>query len=416
METATVEDVNITSQLLTTSLSNGTTDDIVKKIFEVDRDVIFQPNISIIYGALFAVVIVPALLGNSLIILTFFRYYHLRTSINTYIANLAICDLLLVLLECLPIMIQYLLPTKWSSYVVNDIFCTFSFFFNTFFGTAAIMTLLALSVERFCCVIHPVTTMAFATRTQTRANFILVLVWCVSILPHFGHCVLFDSVKREMHSVAGSGDFIYDVTFCVSAKADDSLFYGSFYTATLFLLLYASTFITTLMIYLKIIRKLKHRKLKRFQNGSRQHHHHSVRRNAHDQARKQTIKLLVCSAFSYLIYYSFYFYVNLYYVYFGLYKQQGFTLILLANWFGALNACLNPIMHVLFVSKLRRGLKNFLLCKKTQPLRSDSDRNRESSVRDSNRSSIRTNHTLSPKSNRVIMAKIAVAETEDDYL
>lgn len=404
METFTVDDSSMTSESLIITASTNRMINSARDI-EVENDVIFHPNVSAVYGALYAIVVVPALLVNILIILAFFRYSHLRTSINTYIVNLAVCDLCLVTFECFPIITQYLVPTKWSSNVVNDVFCTFSFFFNTFFGTAGIMTLLALSVERFCSVLHPVTTMAFATRTQTRANFILVLVWCVTILPHFGNCVLFDSVKRERHSYTGG---VYDVTFCVSAKADDNLFYGSFYTATIFFLLYASAFVTTLAIYVKIIRKLKKRNLERFQDGSRRHRHHTGRRSSHDRALKQTVKLVLFSVVSYLVCYSFYFYVNLYYVYFGLYKRQGFSLILIANWFGALNACLNPIMHAVFVSKFRRGLKSFLLCKRSGLLRSDSDR-----IPDSNHSSVRTVNTLSLE-NHIMPEELEATSVKED--
>ena len=160
---------------------------------------------------------------------------------------------------------------------------------------------------------------------------------------------------------------------CMSARPEKQPIYSHIYAATVFILVYGSTFLTTLVLYVKILQQLIRRKhispdqlIEEPQNEVRtsgslsQVRKKPVAPNICTEAIQKTFRMLSCSVLSYTICYSLYFYINLYYIYYGLAEKSGIALILIANWFGAVNSLINPIVYTVFVDQFRSVFGNML--------------------------------------------------------
>ncbi|XP_021384152.1 cysteinyl leukotriene receptor 2 [Lonchura striata] len=104
----------------------------------------------VIYPIVYLFIFFPGAVGNSLSIYVFFQTSQ-RTSVNIYMQNLAISDLMFV--STLPFRASYfLLGSRW---VFGDILCrimTYTLYMNMY---CSIYFLAVLSVVRFVAIVHP---------------------------------------------------------------------------------------------------------------------------------------------------------------------------------------------------------------------------------------------------------------------
>uniref|UniRef100_A0A674GJM5 Cysteinyl leukotriene receptor 2 n=1 Tax=Taeniopygia guttata TaxID=59729 RepID=A0A674GJM5_TAEGU len=104
----------------------------------------------VIYPIVYLFIFFPGAVGNSLSIYVFFQTSQ-RTSVNIYMQNLAISDLMFV--STLPFRASYfLLGSHW---IFGDILCrimTYSLYMNMY---CSIYFLAVLSVVRFVAIVHP---------------------------------------------------------------------------------------------------------------------------------------------------------------------------------------------------------------------------------------------------------------------
>ncbi|XP_022103012.1 neuromedin-U receptor 2-like [Acanthaster planci] len=328
-------------------------------------DLVFQTGITIAFLVAYGIVMVPAILGNLFIIFAVVCYRELRSQhSNIYNINLAVCDLMVVVAECPLFIVQFLIRGETAAAFFTNAVCHLTFFVSGFFGTCCILTMLAIGVERYCAVMHPL--QMIGENKSTRARGVIFFFWSFSILTHLGQMAIFGEVK-VFHYINSAGES-FNVTICMSSRPEKKQVFAHIYASTIFILVYGSTFLTTLFLYLRILRHLIKRKhispdqlLKTgdappTRRGDKTKGN-SVAPKACTEAVQKTFRMLTCSVLSYLICYSLYFYINLYYIYYGLSEWNGVTLILLGNWFGALNSLINPIVYVVFVGRFWNVVK-----------------------------------------------------------
>ncbi|XP_077591776.1 delta-type opioid receptor-like [Stigmatopora nigra] len=131
-----------------------------------------SPIIPII-TALYSLVFVVGLLGNSLVMYVIVRYTKMKTATNIYIFNLALADALVT--TSLPFQsADYLLNTWPFGRVACKIFVAVDYY-NMF---TSIFTLTMMSVDRYVAVCHPVKALDF--RTPHKAKLVNVAVWILS--------------------------------------------------------------------------------------------------------------------------------------------------------------------------------------------------------------------------------------------
>ncbi|KAL4660441.1 alpha-1A adrenergic receptor-like [Arapaima gigas] len=125
-------------------------------------------------GLVLGVFLVFGVLGNVLVILSVMCHRHLRTATHYFIANLAVADLLLSA-AVLPFSVTFEILGRWvfgrplcSIWAAVDVLCC----------TASILSLCAISVDRYIGVSYPLRYPAMVT--DRRGLLALALLWALS--------------------------------------------------------------------------------------------------------------------------------------------------------------------------------------------------------------------------------------------
>ena len=131
-----------------------------------------------------AILIVPILFGNSLILFSIARFRRLRTRMNILVANLSVSDFLVGLImipyDISFVMVEDLRQNKWT--------CLLRETFQILFLGSSVLNLLLISVERYLAIMFP---LAHVHRRSRKWLALLILAsWffaiLVSILPLLG--------------------------------------------------------------------------------------------------------------------------------------------------------------------------------------------------------------------------------------
>ena len=136
-----------------------------------------QPSIErFLIPAIFCVVVILGCLGNTLVVIVVLKNRdHFRNTTNLFILNLAIADMLF-LIFCVPFhAIVYTVP-DWP---FGDFMCKFVHLVQYSSMVSSILTLVAMSLDRYLAVGHPIKTKHL--RTPWIALFISVITWLIAI-------------------------------------------------------------------------------------------------------------------------------------------------------------------------------------------------------------------------------------------
>lgn len=115
-----------------------------------------------------------AILGNTMLFLVVYRKPHLRTRTNMFILNLACADLGVAIL-CMPFSVVTCVRQSW---VFGDALCQFNGFINITFGMCSLLTLTAISVEKYFTIVKPLN----RVMTKRRALLMLAVTWFEPLL------------------------------------------------------------------------------------------------------------------------------------------------------------------------------------------------------------------------------------------
>lgn len=147
--------------------------------FTVDKenDVLdLRSQVEVIFQATFlGVVMLSSILGNILILLAIYTNHRLREITSAFIANLACADLLLAVIG-MPFTLTSSITYKW---VFGRHWCRINGIANSIFCIASMLSLAAVSVDRYIAIIKPLNYKLIMTR-QT-VTFMIVYVWGQSL-------------------------------------------------------------------------------------------------------------------------------------------------------------------------------------------------------------------------------------------
>ncbi|NWR63100.1 AGTR2 protein, partial [Bucorvus abyssinicus] len=131
--------------------------------------------------ALFSVVFVLGLLGNSVVVVVLCRHSGPKTVANIYIFNLAVADLLC--LATLPFWATYY--AQGYNWLFGSLMCKISSSVLCLNMFASIFFITCMSVDRYRAIVHPIRSQR---RTLQQAYFVALVMWglaCLSSLPTF---------------------------------------------------------------------------------------------------------------------------------------------------------------------------------------------------------------------------------------
>ena len=126
--------------------------------------------------ALFAIINVPAFVGNLSVCYAVYRNQRLRTLSNMFVVALAVSDILMSTC-CMPFSVATLIRGQWS---FGEAFCRFHGFGVFTFGLASLHTMGIIAVSRFFCVVKPEKYIVLFKKRRTLMY--IALVWCVALI------------------------------------------------------------------------------------------------------------------------------------------------------------------------------------------------------------------------------------------
>ncbi|NXN97678.1 AGTR2 protein, partial [Rhinopomastus cyanomelas] len=165
--------------------------------------------------ALFSVIFVLGLVGNSVVVVVLCHHSGPQTVANIYIFNLAMADLLC--LATLPLWAAYYV--QGYNWLFGSLMCKTSGSVLCLNMFASIFFITCMSVDRYHAIVHPI----HSQRTLQQAYFVAVVMWglaCLSSLPTF--------YFRDTHYVESLG-----VNACIMAFPHEN--YAKWSVATAFL-------------------------------------------------------------------------------------------------------------------------------------------------------------------------------------
>lgn len=131
-----------------------------------------------------AVVIIAAIFGNFLVILSVWRHYKLRVNTNYFVVSLAFADMMVALLA-MTFNMSVQMTGKWN---FSKTWCDIWNSFDVLSATASIMHLGCISIDRYYAIIRP---LEYPLKITTkRVIILLVIVWVLSSLISFMPIIL----------------------------------------------------------------------------------------------------------------------------------------------------------------------------------------------------------------------------------
>ncbi|XP_071118743.1 orexin receptor type 2-like [Haliotis cracherodii] len=120
----------------------------------------------------FILTFILGLVGNFLVVYAVWKNHSMRTVTNVFIVNLALGDFM-VILVCLP---STLISDVLQTWFLGSTICKILIFLQNVSVSVSVLTLSAISVERWYAICHP---LAFKS-TLSRARNIIIVIWVVA--------------------------------------------------------------------------------------------------------------------------------------------------------------------------------------------------------------------------------------------
>ncbi|XP_077395677.1 growth hormone secretagogue receptor a [Festucalex cinctus] len=114
--------------------------------------------------------------GNVMTILVVGKYRDMRTTTNLYLCSMAVSDLLIFL--CMPLDLYRM--WRYRPWRFGDALCKLFQFVSEASTYSTILSITALSVERYVAICFPLRAKALVTKRRVRG--LILLLWCVAVL------------------------------------------------------------------------------------------------------------------------------------------------------------------------------------------------------------------------------------------
>ena len=289
------------------------------------------------------IVSISAFVGNILIAVAFVMNATLRTSVNYFIVNMAVSDLLSALTN-LPL---YATDGMLSgNYVIEDSMATFvcklGIYSRAVSQAVSVLSLVLIAVDRFNATVRPFP----ASRVTKRFRTVLLLfTWIFSLLVLFPY-VWFSRIEQEGYQ-----------TVCKFSSSWNALELAAFYTVGLLVLYFGPLFLI-IILYSKIMKCLRRAR------PVDEAHRDSIRiQNRRQNQIVMKIFIFIVIAF-FLCWTPLCVYIMLRMVFPSLFAQDTCMLFLGLFYyvFPSLSTVVNPVILFVSSSRFSNPLKEMLRC------------------------------------------------------
>ncbi|XP_060523643.1 neuropeptide SIFamide receptor-like [Cylas formicarius] len=290
---------------------------------------------TIIYCVAYLLVFAVGLVGNFFVIAVVFRSPRMRTVTNFFIVNLAVADIL-VIVFCLPATLMSNIFVPW---VLGWWMCKTVPYVQGVSVAASVYSLVAVSLDRFLAIWWPLKCQI----TKRRARIMIVFIWCVALTTTIPWALFFDLVVIFTDAP--------DVQLCLEVWPKPLS--GSLYFLTANLLFcYILPMILITMCYVLIYIKVWKRNIP---SDTKDAQMERLQQKSKVKVVKMLVAVVILFVISWLPLYAIFARIKL-----GGDIEPWEEEILpiatpVAQWLGASNSCINPILYAFFNKKFRKG-------------------------------------------------------------
>ncbi|XP_048762698.1 orexin receptor type 2-like [Ostrea edulis] len=159
----------------------------------IENVYIFPNFVEWIYIGLYIILFCSGLIGNTLVCYVIYTCHHMQTFVNMFIFNLAVADFL-VILVCLP---STMMADVTETWYLGETMCKVVPFLQTTSVTVSVLTLSAISVERYFAICKP------WTRRLSRRFIlrIIIAIWFIGIVVSIPDLVYYSVTTTFQESV-----------------------------------------------------------------------------------------------------------------------------------------------------------------------------------------------------------------------
>ncbi|XP_050312287.1 neuropeptide SIFamide receptor-like [Anthonomus grandis grandis] len=331
-KTAIIEIKTYGATVLMNASINATTD-----TSNFPPELFYRHTISMtaVYCVAYLIVFAVGLVGNCFVIAVVFRSPRMRTVTNFFIVNLAVADIL-VIVFCLPATLMSNIFVPW---MLGWWMCKTVPYIQGVSVAASVYSLVAVSLDRFLAIWWPLKCQI----TKKRARLMIMLIWCVALTITIPWALFFDLVL--IYSDAP------DVELCVEVWPEP--LNGSFYFLSANLIFcYILPMILITMCYVLIYIKVWKRNIP---TDTKDAQMERMQQKSKVKVVKMLVAVVILFVISWLPLYAIFTRIKL-----GGDIEPWEEEILpiatpIAQWLGASNSCINPILYAFFNKKYRKG-------------------------------------------------------------
>ncbi|XP_078590443.1 neuropeptide FF receptor 2-like [Branchiostoma floridae x Branchiostoma japonicum] len=308
------------------------------------------PAVEIFFIIFYVTIILLAVVGNAMVLWTVWKNKKLRTVTNYFIMNLAATDLVVGLFVVLFKLLEFATPVAVDFF--NVPLCTALNFLQPVFVGASMLTLVAVSFERFNAICRPLDT-KFTSKKRIVA--MLVAVWVVPMVLCSLQLIPAAFFRMRLRSELG--------TISRARCLDDipnTIGDPTWYHVTLFLVLYALPLLFISVVCVRIVLRLRAMETP----GSQLVNDRDMARKR-DKNKKMVTRMVIAVAAAFAVCWTPFYVMNMS----ALNPDTNF--IANSNLFfwhtlmyglGFLNSAINPVIYIVMSDKFRRGFYTVFCC------------------------------------------------------
>ncbi|XP_015598583.1 orexin receptor type 2 isoform X2 [Cephus cinctus] len=325
-----------------------------EEYFERMENYIFPDPYTWVLIAMHSVVFVVGLVGNALVCLAVYRNHSMRTVTNYFIVNLAVADLLVILI-CLPPTVVWDVTSTWF---LGLQLCKAVPYLQTVSVSVSILTLTFISIDRWYAICFP---LRFKSTTG-RAKTAIIIIWLLALL--------FDIPELLVLQTVPAAHLRVETVFFTQCAPSWSQRSEATFTIIKLILLYTGPLIFMSVAYWQIVQVLWRSDIPGHNLSARIYQVNGIPSSGGGnpegqlRSRKKAAKMLVAVVVMFAVCYIPVHVISVLRHTIGLPSNTlTITASLLAHWLCYANSAVNPLIYNFMSGKFRQEFRRaFLEC------------------------------------------------------
>ncbi|KAM9408311.1 LOW QUALITY PROTEIN: gonadotropin-releasing hormone II receptor-like [Pholidichthys leucotaenia] len=262
-----------------------------------------------------------------------------KSHVRVLIVNLTVADLLVTFIV-MPLDAVWNITVQW---LAGDFACRLLMFLKLQAMYSCAFVTVVISLDRQSAILNPLA----INKARKRNRVMLAVAWGMSVVLSVPQMFLFHNVTIE------------DFTQCMTQGSFEAHWHETAYNMFTFSCLFLLPLIIMITCYTRIFCEIS----KRLKNDNVPYSEVYLRcsRNNIPRARMRTLKMSIVIVLSFIICWTPYYLLGLWYWFFpdDLEGKVSHSLTHILFIFGLVNACLDPLIYGLFAIHFRKGLQRF---------------------------------------------------------